>query len=57
MFKQLGIAIGIMIVLIIIIVLLSGKKKEGYNASPYQILDYVNNRNALNSSIPIPMKR
>lgn len=56
MLKQLGIAIGIMIVLIVIIVLLTGKKKESYNSSPYQILDYVNNRKGFNSRTPIPLK-
>lgn len=55
MFKQLGISIGIMIVLIIAIVFL--RKKEQYaNAGPYSQLDYVANRNAWKSNIPIALK-
>jgi len=56
MLKQLGIAIGLMIILIILIVVFS-KKKESYNASPYQVLDYVTNRNALNSRIPVSARK
>jgi len=55
MLKQLGIAIGIMIVLVVIIIFLN-KKKENYNSSPYQILDYVNNRKSFNSKTPIALR-
>lgn len=50
-FKQLGIAIAIMIVLSIIIAFLN--KKESYN--PYTSINYVNNPNAFKSRQPIAL--
>lgn len=57
-FKQLAIAIGIMIVLIGAIVFLN-KKTEKYTtgSNPYQVLDYVNNRKGFNSQQPIYAKK
>lgn len=55
--KQLGIAIGIMVVLSIIIYYLN-KRKEGFvlgNSNPYGSLDYIAHPNALNSSVPISL--
>ncbi len=55
--KQLGIAIGIMIVLAIAIHFLNKRteKFELGNSSPYGTLDYIPHPNALDSSIPISL--
>lgn len=50
-FKQIGIAIAIMVVLSIIIAFLN--KKESYN--PYTAVNYVNNPNAFKSRQPIAL--
>jgi len=54
-FKQLGIAIAILVVLSTIIYYMN-KKSEKFelgNSSPYATLDYIAHPNALNSSVPI----
>lgn len=58
-FKQLGIAIVILVILSVIIHFMNNrKKKEGFefgNSNPYGTLDYVANPNGLNSSVPIQL--
>jgi hypothetical protein len=54
-FKQLGIAIVILVVLSTIIYFMNKKaeKFELGNSNPYGTLDYIANPNGLNSSVPI----
>ncbi len=56
-FKQLGIAIVILVVLSTIIYYMNKKaeKFELGNSNPYGTLDYIAHPNALNSSVPLAL--
>lgn len=54
-FKQLGIAIGLMIVLAVIIWILNKTEKYA-NYGPYDSIDYVNNPRAFRSQFPAPLR-